>query len=149
MTKRSITVLVLALATLILAGCASEPAANGVAASIPSDRSPLSGTWHGSATEVGSGTSLWSADYRLHINDDGTWTLTMRPRGGAAVEYSGTSSVRGNRIKLSETNGPRSITLMHSGRRLYGIATVNSWGHTATESVASRPVMLEFTRSEQ
>ena len=147
MTKRSIAVLSIALVAALLAGCASNPAANGAAASIPpaittdtptTGRSPLSGTWSGSAYEVGASAGFYSADDSLRINDDGTWTLTERPNGGAAIECSGTSSVHGNRVILSEANGRRSMSLTQSGRRLYGLTNVNN-----------RVLMLEFTRVEQ
>ena len=144
MTNRSIAVLSIALMTALLAGCASNHAANDAArvasatASIPPGRSPLSGTWYGSAHEVGSGASHYSADESLWINDDGTWTLTERSKGGAAVEYSGTSTVHGNRVILSGANGRRWMSLTQNGRKLHGLTSVNS-----------RRIMLEFTRVEQ
>ena len=138
MTKRSITAWVITVAMLVLAGCATSPPGNEAAASIPSGHSPLSGTWSGSAYEVGASAGFYSADDSLRINDDGTWTLTERPNGGAAVEFSGTSSVHGNRVILSEANGRRSMSLTQSGRRLYGLTNVNS-----------RALMLEFIRVEQ
>src|SRR3989442_12486485 len=67
----------------------------------------------------------------------GTWTMTGRPNGGAALEYSGTSTVNGNRVILSAANGRRWMSLALNGRRLYGPAMVNS-----------RRVMLEFIRVE-
>ena len=143
MTNRSIAVLSIALVTALLAGCASNHAANdaarvaSAATSIPSGRSPLSGTWYGSAWEVSSGASVYSADDSLRINDDGTWTLTERSKGGAAVEYSGTSTVHGNRVILSGANGRRWMSLTRNGRKLHGLTYVNS-----------RRVMLEFTRVE-
>src|SRR2546427_10312239 len=79
-----------------------------------------------------------TADESLRINDDGTCTLTERSNGRAAVEYSGTATVHGNRVILSAANGRRWISLTRNGRRLYGLAYVNS-----------RLVMLEFTRAEQ
>ena len=149
MTNRPIAVLIIALvAAAILAGCASNPAANDATASIPppittdtptTGRSPLSGTWYGSASEVGSGASYYSARESLRINDDGTWILTERRGGGAEVKYSGTLAVHGNRVIFSEANTRRSMSLTLSGHRLYGLAHLNSQG----------PVMLEFTRVEQ
>src|SRR2546422_3695291 len=133
MTNRSIAVLSIALVTALLAGCASNHAANdaarvgSAAASIPSGRWPLSGTWYGSGWEVGSSASIINGNATLRINDDGTWTMTGRPNGGAALEYSGTSTVNGNRW----------MSLALNGRRLYGPAMVNS-----------RRVMLEFIRVE-
>ena len=147
MTKRSIAVLSIALVAALLAGCASNPAANGAAASIPpaittdtptTGRSPLSGTWYGSAHEVGGGASQYTADESLRINDEGTCTLTERSNGRAAVEYSGTATVDGNRVILSAANRRRWISLTRNGRRLYGLEYANS-----------RRVMLEFTRAEQ
>ena len=146
MTNRSIAVLSIALVAALLAGCASNPAANGAAASIPpaittdtptTGRSPLSGTWYGSGWEVGSSASIINGNATLRINDDGTWTMTGRPNGGAALEYSGTSTVNGNRVILSAANGRRWMSLALNGRRLYGPAMVNS-----------RRVMLEFIRVE-
>ena len=147
MTNRSIALLSIALMTALLAGCASNPAANDATASIPppiatdtpiTGRSPLSGTWYGSAHEVGAGASQYTADESLRINDDGTCTLTERSNGRAAVEYSGTATVDGNRVILSAANGRRWISLTRNGRRLYGLEYANS-----------RRVMLEFTRAEQ
>ncbi len=63
--------------------------------------------------------------------------MTGRPNGGAALEYSGTSTVNGNRVILSAANGRRWMSLALNGRRLYGPAMVNS-----------RRVMLEFIRVE-
>ena len=146
MTNRSIAVLSIARVTALLAGCAGNPAANDAAASIPptittdtptTGRSPLSGTWYGSGWEVGSSGSITNGDASLRINDDGTWTMTGRPNGGAAVEYSGTSTVNGNRVILSADNGRRWMSLTQNGRRLYGLTIVNS-----------RRVMLEFIRVE-
>jgi hypothetical protein len=148
MTNRSIAVSSIALVAALLAGCASNPAANDAAASIPptittdtptTGRSPLSGTWHGSASEVGSGAGYYSAGESLRINDDGTWILTERRGGGADVKYSGTLTVRGNTVVFSEANSRRSMSLTKSGSRLYGLVRLNSQG----------PVMFEFTRVEQ
>ena len=143
MTNRSTAVLSIALMTALLSGC--NLAANDAArvasadASIPSGRSPLSGTWYGSAWEVNAGASQYSADASLRINDDGTWTMTESPSGGRPpTKYSGTSTVHGNRVILSEANGRRSMSLTWSGRRLYGLANVNS-----------RVVMMELIRVEQ
>ena len=87
---------------------------------------------------MGASAGFYSADDSLRIYDDGTWTLTERPNGGAAIECSGTSSVHGNRVILSEANGRRSMSLTQSGRRLYGLTNVNN-----------RVLMLEFIRVEQ
>jgi len=144
MTNRSIAVLSIALMTALLAGCASNHTPNDEArvasatASVPSGRSPLSGTWYGSAHEVGSSFTSYSADESLRINDDGTWTCTERSNGGATVEYSGTATVQGNRVILSGANGRRWMSLTQNGRKLHGLAYVNS-----------RRVMLEVTRVEQ
>src|SRR3989442_10203514 len=97
-------------------------------------RWPLDG---GSGWEVGSSASIINGNATLRINDDGTWTMTGRPNGGAALEYSGTSTVNGNRVILSAANGRRWMSLALNGRRLYGPAMVNS-----------RRVMLEFIRVE-
>ena len=147
MTNRSIAVLSTALVAALLAGCASDPAANDAAASIPptittdtptTGRSSLSGTWNGSASEVGSGAGYYSTGESLRINDDGTWILTERRGGGADVKYSGTLTVHGNTVVFSEANSRRWMSLTKSGRRLYGLVRLNSQG----------PVMLEFTRVE-
>ena len=146
MTNRSIAVLSIAL--VALAGCASNPAANDVAASIPptittdtpvTGRSALSGTWYGSASEVGASAGYYSAGESLQINDDGTWILTERSGGGAGVKYSGTLTVHGSTVVFSDASSRRSMSLTKSGRRLYGLA------HFTSQS----PVMLEFTRVEQ
>ena len=148
MTNRSIAVLSIALVAALLAGCASNPAANDAAASIPptittdtptTGSSPLSGTWNGSASEIGSGAGYYSAGESLRINDDGTWILTERRGGGADVKYSGTLTVHGNTVVFSEANSRRSMSLTKSGSRLYGLVRLNSQG----------PVMFEFTRVEQ
>ena len=83
---------------------------NDAAASIPptittdtptTGRSSLSGTWNGSASEVGSGAGYYSTGESLRINDDGTWILTERRGGGADVKYSGTLTVHGNTVVFS------------------------------------------------
>jgi hypothetical protein len=148
MTNRSIAVLSIALVAALLAGCASNPAANDAAASIPptittdtptTGSSPLSGTWYGSASEIGSSAGYYSAGESLRINDDGTWILTERRGGGADLKYSGTLTVHGNTVVFSEANSRRSMSLTKSGSRLSGLVRLNSQG----------PVMFEFTRVEQ
>jgi hypothetical protein len=141
MTNRSITAFALVLAMVLLAGCAGHYAANGASASIPSDRSLFSGAWRGSAYEIGGSSSggssaFYGPDLSLRINDDGTWTMTERSRGGAAVEYSGTSTARGNRVTLYAAGRPE-ISLTQSGRTLYGLVNMNS-----------RSIVIEFTRAE-
>jgi hypothetical protein len=148
MTNRPIALLNIALVAALLAGCASNPDANDAAASIPptittdtptTGRSPLSGMWYGSASEVGASAGYYSSGESLRINDDGTWILTERRGGGADVKYSGTVAVRGNRVTFSEANARPLMSLTRSGDRLYGLVHLNSQG----------PVMLEFTRGEQ
>ena len=138
MTNRSIAAVVIGLATVLpAAGCAMNHDGNGADASIPPDRSQLSGLWYGSATEIGGSATTFMADCRLRINDDGTWTRTERSRG-APFEHAGTWTAAGNRIVFSETHGPRWITLTRSGGKLHGVADMNS-----------RWVMFEFTHSDQ
>jgi hypothetical protein len=139
MTNRSIAVLLIGLATALpAAGCSVSRAGDEAAAAIPSGPSPFRGTWHGSATEVGSGPSFYASVNDLRINDDGTWTMT-ETRGVTAVRHSGTSVARGNRLTLADANGRRWMTLRQSGGKLYGLEDVRG---------ANGSVLLEFTRSE-
>ena len=52
------------------------------------------------------------------------------------VQYSGTTTIRGNQIALEESNGRRFGTLTRSGHRLYGMETMRDAGR----------VMIELTR---
>ena len=141
---RMIAVGIMALAAALpAAGCATSRAADGVGDSIPSGPSPLSGTWYGSAHEVvRDGNPPYVASYVLRINDDGTVTLKAYLHRGGSFEYSGTASVRGNRVILSETNGSRWVSLKSSGRTLYAVIHMGSWRLT------NSPVAIEFHRAE-
>jgi hypothetical protein len=143
MTNRSIAMLAIALATTLpAAGCAtSRGGVNEAAAAIPSEPSPFHGTWRGSAYDVASGSSRYSRRCSLRINDDGTWSLTESLPGGGVVESSGTSTARGHRVTLMETNGRRSLILTQSGSRLCG------WERA--KPGMDGPVKIEFTRSEE
>lgn len=145
MTKRSIAVLLIALATALpAAGCATSGAADGVSASVSSGPSPLSGTWYGSGYEVvRDGGWPYIADYVLRINDDGTATVTGRLHpSGSTFRYSGTATVRENRVILAETNGSHWVSLEWSDRTLYAVMAMSSWRPT------KGPVAIEFHRAE-
>ena len=144
MTKRSIAVLLIALATALpAAGCATSGGADGVSASVSSGPSPLSGTWHGSGYEVvKDGGWSYIADYVLRINDDGAATVTGRLHpSGSTFRYSGTATVRGDRVILAETNGSHWVSLKWSERTVYGVMNVSSW--RATKGA----VAIEFHRA--
>jgi len=142
MSNRSIIGLLMILTLLsTTAGCATHQGHDAAAASIPTGPSPLRGSWYGSSHEVGASSTYYGSNYALDIKDDGTWTLTeTMHRGGSVTKYSGTSTVNGDRIILSETNGRRWISLKKSGNRLYGTENVKRSG------ADSGHVMVEFTR---
>lgn len=129
----------------LVAGCAG-PIASGsapVSAAIPLT-SDLSGTWQGSYGQVAA--SLYADEGKsvLQINEDGTFTATVRPSSGAnnrakPATWSGTVETRGNHVilKSSQSRWPW-VTLMRSGDGiLYGVAN---------DPAIGADVMLKFER---
>jgi len=109
--------------------------------SIPTGPSPLRGTWHGSAYDIGASSSNYGSGYLLTIEDDGTWKMSETMRGGGAAQHTGKAIVRGDRVTLVEPSGRPWLELRRSGNRLHGLASMR---RSATDSGR---VMIEFTRS--
>ena len=140
MRTRSLAISLMALTLLLgAAGCATHQGPDA-AASIPTGPSAFRGAWYGSSHEIGASSTHYSSSYALDIKDDGTWTLTETMRGGGVTKYSGTSTVSGDRLVLSESAGRRWISLKPSGNRLYGFENVKRSGSDSAH------VMIEFTR---
>ena len=141
MRTRSLAVSLVALALLSSAGCATHQGPDA-SASIPTGPSPFRGAWRGSTYGVGAASTYYGADCTLDIKDDGTWTLIETPhRGGRPAQHSGTSTVSGDRLILSEHNGRRWMSLQQSGNRLYGFQNVER------SNAESGRLMIEFTRT--
>lgn len=143
MRTRSLAVSLVALALLsFAAGCATHEGP-GASASIPTGPSPFQGAWRGSAYGVGAASTYYGGDCTLDIKDDGTWTLieTLH-RGGRPVQYSGTSTVSGGRLILSESSGRRWMSLQQSGNRLYGFENLER------SNGESGRLMIEFRRAQ-
>ena len=89
----------------------------------------LSGTWHGLFGWVGANLYQDEGVVDLRIADDGTFTATVTPNGGAnnlakPATLAGTMVANGNRVTLRNTEGPwTSLTLVRRGNTLYGAAT--------------------------
>jgi len=154
MTNRSTTVLSIALMTASLTGCASDHAANGAAASIPSGRPPLSGTpvandlqtlaghWQGTLSEGSTWYKPGLALLDLTIAPDGTWTGTI-----GADQASGAARRRGRRLLLTGTvrreNGheePVYLDLTGDDTRRWGQTLASFAGRSAPASVSLRKV---------
>ena len=146
MTNRSIAVLLIALATTLPAGgCATTRTANGAAASITYDGSRLAGTWYGTGGETNSSSTgrPYLANYVLRIEDDGTATLSGRLLSGPAFAYSGTATMRGNLVILSETNGSHWLSLKWwDNSTLYAVTDMARW-----RAGVRGPVAIEFHRA--
>jgi len=123
-------VAVLTVLMAIVAGCAGPSAGSGSgpvrAALAPA--SELTGTWHGSFGWAGGGGGFYLDDANcvLQIREDGTFTETVTPAPASnnlakRWTWSGTVVTRGNRVTLRTSQGP-SVTLIHSGNMLYGVA---------------------------
>jgi len=141
MRTRSLAVSLVALALLSSAGCATHQGPDA-SASIPTGPSPFRGAWRGSTYGVGAASTYYGGDCTLDIKDDGTWTLIETPhRGGRPAQHSGTSTVSGDRLILSELNGRRWMSLQQSGNRLYGFQNVER------SNAESGRLMIELTRT--
>jgi hypothetical protein len=89
-------------------------------------RPDVSGTWHGSFSQIGGVLYVTEGRCVLQINDDGTFTATVTPGPGAnnlvkGSTWSGTVVRRGDRLTFRTTAGP-STTLVRKGDTLYGVA---------------------------
>jgi hypothetical protein len=89
----------------------------------------LSGTWHGSFGWVGANLYQDEGFVDLRIADDGTFTATVSPNGGAnnlakPATLAGKVVAKGNRVTLRNTEGLwTSLTLVRRGNTLFGVAT--------------------------
>ena len=88
--------------------------------------SELSGTWHGSFVQTGGSLYVDDGKTVVEIKEDGTFTATVTPAGGAnnlpqASTWTGTVVRRGNRVTFPSSQGPW-LTLVHRGNTLYGVA---------------------------
>ena len=109
----------------IVTGCASP--ISGFASSSSTPPTPaahLAGVWLGSYGWVGAYFLVNDGDCVLRIEEDATFTATVRPAKGAnniakASAWSGTVVTRGNRVTFRTAQGPW-ITLIRSGTILYG-----------------------------
>jgi hypothetical protein len=115
----------------LVAGCAGPSARIGFPASGPVfaafDPNDLSGTWRGSFGQVAASLYMDEAECILRIDEDGTFTATVRPAKhgtnnlAKASTWSGTLVMSGNRITLRSSQGPW-VTLIRSSSSLYGVA---------------------------
>jgi hypothetical protein len=131
MLPRTLLIVVSAMASLALvAGCAGPTARVGSHASapVPAAFAPaeLNGTWHGSFGQVAASLYMDEGNCILQINEDGTFTETVRPAKGTnnlakPSTWSGTVVTSGNRVTLRSSQG-LSVTLIRSGNSLYGVA---------------------------
>jgi hypothetical protein len=113
----------------LVAGCAGRgefSAATSPAAL--SAVSGLQGNWTGTSGWVGAYWYIGESILTLHIREDGTFTASVTPNGGAnnyakPSTLSGTVVANGNRVTLRNTEGPWTwLTLVRSGNTLYGVA---------------------------
>jgi hypothetical protein len=90
--------------------------------------SELQGKWTGTSGWVGAPWYIGESILTLHIREDGTFTASVKPNGGAnnlakPSTLSGTVVANGNRVTLRNTEGPWTwLTLVRSGNTLYGVA---------------------------
>jgi hypothetical protein len=88
----------------------------------------LQGKWTGTSGWVGAYWYIGESIFTLHILEDGTFTASVKPNGGAnnyakPSTLSGTVVENGNRVTLRNTEGPWTwLTLVRSGNTLYGVA---------------------------
>jgi hypothetical protein len=145
MLHRTLAVLLSAVA--ILAGCATPGASSVASAPMAASLTlagDLTGTWVGSFGQVGADQYEDEASSILQIREDGTFTATFTRSGGTnnlaqRSTLSGTVVTRGNRVTLQNSEGAwSSITLVHSGNTLYGVAT---------DPAPEANVMMNFRRA--
>jgi hypothetical protein len=142
-SHRSIVVLLLGLG-LVATGCATatHSSADGpTAASVAAQPSPLAGTWYGSSYGVGSASKYYGATLTVRFEDDGTWKA-VETQGARTRQFSGTSTIRGDEVFLTESTGHYFITLTRRGNRLYGLHG------SAPDYTYPGPMALEMTRAE-
>jgi hypothetical protein len=115
---------------VLMGGCAgptgSSPAATRWATPAAYDQHALAGTWRGSFGQVGASIYTDDGACLVQIGDDGRFTAQCTPQPGSnnlakASTLSGTVVQRGDRVTLKSAQGP-SLTLVHSGDQLYGVA---------------------------
>jgi hypothetical protein len=139
----SIGVLLLGLG-LLVSGCATTTRTAGEAAgaaSIATQPSPLAGTWYGSSYEVGAASKSYGATLTVRFEDDGSWNA-VETQATRARQFSGTSTIRGDEVFLTESTGHYFLTLTRRGNRLYGLLP------SAPDYTHPDPMALEFTRAE-
>jgi hypothetical protein len=142
-SHRSIAILLLG-AGLLASGCATTThtaAETAGAASIATQPPPLAGTWYGSSYEVGAASKSYGARLTVRFEDDGSWKA-VETQGTRARQFSGTSTIRGDAVFLTESTGHYFITLTRRGNRLYGLLP------SAPDYTHPDPMALEFTRAE-
>jgi hypothetical protein len=140
---RSIVVLLLGLG-LVASGCATTTHSSGdasAAASVAAQPSPLAGTWYGSSYAVGAGSRQYGATLTVRFEDDGRWNA-VETRGTRTRHFSGTSTIGGDEVFLTESTGHYFITLTRRENRLYGLHP------SAPDYSFPSPMALELTRAE-
>jgi hypothetical protein len=142
-SHRSIVVLLLGLG-LVASGCATamrRSADAPAAAVVAAQPSPLAGTWYGSSYPVGAGSKNYGATLTVRFEADGTWQA-VETRATSTRQFSGTSTIRGDEVFLTESTGHYYVTLTRRGNRLYGVHP------SAPDYSYPGPMALEVTRAE-
>ena len=139
---RSVVVLLLGLG-LVASGCATTTHSSGEApaASLAASPSPLAGTWYGSSYAVGAASKYYGARLTVGFENDGSWKA-VETQGTRTRQFSGTSSIRGDQILLTESTGHYFLMLTRRGDRLYGLHS------SAPDYTHPDPMALEFTRAQ-
>jgi len=135
----------MALMAVLAAGCAgpSAVASDSVSAAV-APVSDLSGTWYGSLGQVGADQNEDESVSTLEIKEDGMFTATVSPNGGAnnkakSATWRGTVVTKGSRVTLRNTEELWPwIVLERSGHDvLYGVDA---------DPAIEGPVMTKFER---
>jgi hypothetical protein len=137
------TVVLLLGFALVTSGCATTAGnpADTPAAAVAGAPSPLAGTWYGSSYEVGAASKSYGATLKVRFEDDGSWKA-VETQGARTRQFSGTSTIRGADVFLTESTGHYFLTLTRRGNRLYGLLP-SAPDYTHPDAMA-----LEFTRAE-
>ena len=139
---RSIVVLLLGLG-LVTSGCATTTYTSGEAApaaAVAAQPSPLAGTWYGSSYAVGAASKYYGATLTVRFENDGGWKA-VETQGTRTRQFSGTSTIHGDRVFLTESTGHYFLTLTRRADRLYGLHS------SAPDYTHPDPMALEFTRA--
>ena len=144
--RQSMSVGALALALVILAGCArsSTHAASTLAAADASasvKESDLTGTWRGSFGQVMTGDSgQVHGDILTLINGDGTYKTTWTTKlvagssRGGRLEMTGSVVTDGSYVMFTDARSGARMTLRHEGDVLYGV-TIDPAGRRVTVAI--------------